>query len=124
MGGVCAPYHVSDYAYRISCGKTGQANRQAASQMHETLVQTVALLRGRTNVASYQDCNYEGVHSNDTGHDDGDKRLEGRQRMRTHYFISRGHAFMMRSGLKVPTPEIPMPDLAVPYAAPMPGKNE
>lgn len=27
--------------------------------------------------------------------------------------------FMMRSDLKVPTPEIPMPDLAVPYAAPI-----
>jgi len=26
---------------------------------------------------------------------------------------------MMRSGLKVPTPAMPMPDLAVPYAAPM-----
>lgn len=26
---------------------------------------------------------------------------------------------MMRSGLKVPTPEIPMPDFAVPYAAPI-----
>ena len=29
------------------------------------------------------------------------------------------HTFMMRSGLNVPTPAIPMPDLAVPYAAPM-----
>lgn len=27
---------------------------------------------------------------------------------------------MMRSDLNVPTPAIPMPDLAVPYAAPMP----
>lgn len=26
--------------------------------------------------------------------------------------------FMIRSGLNVPTPAIPMPDLAVPYAAP------
>lgn len=31
-------------------------------------------------------------------------------------------AFMIRSGLKVPTPEIPMPALAVPYAAPIPGE--
>jgi len=31
--------------------------------------------------------------------------------------------FMMRSGLKVPTPAIPMPDLAVPYAAPMPAEE-
>ena len=31
---------------------------------------------------------------------------------------------MMRSGLKVPTPAIPMPDLAVPYAAPAPVKLE
>ena len=28
--------------------------------------------------------------------------------------------FMMRSDLKVPTPAMPMPDLAVPYAAPRP----
>lgn len=28
------------------------------------------------------------------------------------------HAFMIRSGLNVPTPAIPIPDLAVPYAAP------
>lgn len=27
--------------------------------------------------------------------------------------------FMMRSGRNVPTPAIPMPDFAVPYAAPM-----
>lgn len=27
---------------------------------------------------------------------------------------------MIRSGLKVPTPAIPIPDFAVPYAAPMP----
>ena len=27
---------------------------------------------------------------------------------------------MIKSGLKVPTPAIPMPDLAVPYAAPAP----
>ena len=26
---------------------------------------------------------------------------------------------MIKSGLKVPTPEMPMPDLAVPYAAPI-----
>lgn len=32
--------------------------------------------------------------------------------------------FMMRSGRKVPTPAIPMPDLAVPYAAPAPVKLE
>ena len=28
--------------------------------------------------------------------------------------------FIIRSGLNVPTPAIPMPDLAVPYAAPAP----
>lgn len=31
--------------------------------------------------------------------------------------------FMIRSGRKVPTPAIPMPDLAVPYAAPMPARR-
>ena len=30
------------------------------------------------------------------------------------------HTFMIRSDLNVPTPAIPMPDFAVPYAAPMP----
>lgn len=28
---------------------------------------------------------------------------------------------MIRSGLNVPTPAMPMPDFAVPYAAPAPG---
>lgn len=28
--------------------------------------------------------------------------------------------FIIKSGLNVPTPAIPMPDLAVPYAAPAP----
>jgi len=36
-------------------------------------------------------------------------------------FVALMHAFMMRSDLKVPTPAIPMPDFAVPYAAPTPG---
>ncbi len=31
--------------------------------------------------------------------------------------------FMIRSGLKVPTPAIPMPDFAVPYAAPIPEED-
>lgn len=39
--------------------------------------------------------------------------------------VARGElTFMMRSGRKVPTPAIPMPDLAVPYAAPAPVKLE
>jgi len=33
------------------------------------------------------------------------------------------HTFMIKSGLKVPTPAIPMPDFAVPYAAPAPKYN-
>lgn len=33
--------------------------------------------------------------------------------------ITQAPTFMMRSGRKVPTPAIPMPDLAVPYAAPI-----
>lgn len=32
----------------------------------------------------------------------------------------RKRTFMIRSDLNVPTPAIPMPDFAVPYAAPMP----
>ena len=31
--------------------------------------------------------------------------------------------FMMRSDLNVPTPAMPMPDFAVPYAAPKPVHN-
>lgn len=31
--------------------------------------------------------------------------------------------FIIKSGLNVPTPAIPMPDLAVPYAAPAPAHN-
>ena len=33
-------------------------------------------------------------------------------------------AFIMRSGLNVPTPAIPMPDFAVPYAAPAPMNDQ
>ena len=35
-----------------------------------------------------------------------------------------GITFIIRSGRKVPTPAMPMPDLAVPYAAPMPKEME
>ena len=35
----------------------------------------------------------------------------------------RVHTFMIRSGRKVPTPAIPIPDLAVPYAAPIPRQH-
>jgi hypothetical protein len=34
------------------------------------------------------------------------------------------HTFMIRSGLKVPIPAMPMPALAVPNAAPMPVSNQ
>ena len=63
----------------------------------------------------------ERVYGDDTSHDHGDERLRN--------FVSSNpctslqaslNTFMIKSGLKVPTPAIPIPAFAVPYAAPAP----
>lgn len=87
--------------------------------MHEAAEQTVVLSRRRAHVAGNEDGDDERVHGDDTRHDHGDEGLAAvsPRRCNHHEML----AFMIKSGLKVPTPEMPMPDLAVPYAAPTPG---
>lgn len=89
----------------------------------------MAVAAGRRQVLSDQDRDDERVDGNDTGHDDGDQTLEV---VRRESIDTRGvwgelelglPTFMIRSGRKVPTPAIPIPDLAVPYAAPMPRRK-
>lgn len=82
----------------------------------------VAVARGH-EVLGDQDGDDEGVDGDDAGHDDGNQALLGRACIISWLFVSlreawTGLTFMIRSGLKVPTPAMPMPDFAVPYAAP------
>jgi hypothetical protein len=71
------------------------------------------LVRRRPYVAGNQDRYDEGVHGQDTRHDNGDERLHI-ELLNVLYFGGRRPTFMMRSGLYVPTPAMPIPDLAVP----------
>lgn len=92
----------------------------------------VALSRG-SQVLGDQDRDDKSVDCNDTRHNDGDEALYRfeiypsapvQQSIPVKGFVSwmrgRRRTFMIRSGRKVPTPAIPMPDFAVPYAAPAP----
>ena len=112
-------YRVTNDTDGVTSRQSSQSNTEAASQVHETVEQTVLHLRWGLHVSGDKDCNHQGIHSNDTRHDDWDERLLLLAVVLfTRFFSTR--TFMMRSDLKVPTPAIPMPDLAVPYAAPMP----
>jgi hypothetical protein len=118
-------YRITNNADGIASRQSSQTDTETASQVHETVEQTVLHLRRRLHVSGNENCNHQGIHSNNTRHDDWDKRLWLLAFVR-HVRHLRGLAslclrtFMMRSDLKVPTPAIPMPDFAVPYAAPMP----
>lgn len=105
---------------------------QSAFANHPTLTRSFCAnirvqthCRCRVESSCDQDCNNETVDCDNTGHDDGNERLYsgfGLARVRMRKQSTRVLAFMMRSGRKVPTPAIPMPALAVPYAAPAPVK--
>lgn len=102
--------------------ETCHANRYTASEMHKATEQ--AVVRFRVEILGDQDGDDEGVDSDDTRHDDGDEALGTRATVswleRKDQDLGNGPqlTFMIKSGLKVPTPAMPMPDLAVPYAAP------
>jgi hypothetical protein len=67
----------------------------------------------------------QSVDGDDAGHDDWDQRLQsGRNVERLVVYSSQGYAdtFMISSGWKVPMLDMLVPDTAVPYAAPAPGK--
>lgn len=112
-------YRVTNNTDGVASRQPSQSNTEAASQVHEAVEQTVLHIRWRLHVPGDKDCNHQGIHSNDTRHDDWDEGLLLLALVPCTSFCS-PHTFMMRSDLKVPTPAIPMPDLAVPYAAPMP----
>jgi hypothetical protein len=80
--------------------------------VHESGIQRVRVVGRRLNVAGDEDGYDERVDGQDTRHDNGDQRLAmldgplaGAAAWRT---------FMIRSGLYVPMPAMPMPALAVP----------
>lgn len=112
-------YRVTNDTDGVTSRQSSQSNTETASQVHEAVEQTVLHIRWRLHVSGDKNCDHQGIHSNDTRHDDWDERLLLLAVVLfTRFFSTR--TFMMRSDLKVPTPAIPMPDLAVPYAAPMP----
>ena len=89
---------------------------------HNVLEQGNSLWRW-SQVPSYQNSYYKGVYSDYSGHDHWDQGLCDwiLAFIRTLSFPL-CCTFIIRSGLKVPTPAIPMPDFAVPYAAPAPAQ--
>lgn len=129
-------YHISYNSDCVSRRETCQPNTKSGRQVQTPGEQAVGL-GWRPHVSSDEDSNDEGVDGDDTRHDDGDERL---RHAVSHAFSecpSRpscpsallfryvpsarpSHTFMIRSDLNVPTPAIPMPDFAVPYAAPIP----
>lgn len=120
-------YRVSNNSDSVSSCQTRQADTETAREVHESVEQAVVLLRWRLHVAGNQDRNHQGIHGNNTRHDDRDEGLRVESAVVHSTILSLSchgnssmRTFMIRSDLKVPTPAIPIPDFAVPYAAPMP----
>lgn len=94
------------------------AERRGVGEVGDVREEGVAFLVRGVQVLGDEDGDDERVHGNDTGHDDGDQalwRVRRRCSVQGDGFERDGaHTFMMRSGRNVPTPAIPMPDLAVP----------
>jgi hypothetical protein len=76
-------------------------------------VRKQAVVLAWVEILSDEDGDNKRVNGNNTRHDDGDEALQKASAMA---LIEPGDSctFMMRSGLNVPTPAMPMPDLAVP----------
>jgi hypothetical protein len=68
-------YRVTNNADGVASRQSSQSNTEAASQVHETVEQAVLHIRRRLHVSSDEDCNHQGIHSNDTRHDDWDEGL-------------------------------------------------
>lgn len=85
------------------------------------LEKTVILPRWWLQIAGNQDRYHEGVDRYDPSHDHWYERLSVPKSVSVPWQLRCALlTFIIRSGLKVPTPAIPMPDFAVPYAAPIP----
>ena len=82
------------------------------------------LVRRRVHITGNEDRDDEAIDGDNTRHDDGNQGLHQSVKYITAINATEcrdrhHHTFMIRSGLKVPTPAIPIPDFAVPYAAPI-----
>lgn len=79
------------------------------------------LCRRRRHVSGDEDGDNETVDSNNTRHNyrnQGLVHVNNSCSAPERATVWMCHTFIIRSGLNVPTPAIPMPDFAVPYAAP------
>ena len=68
-------YRVTDNTDGVASRQSGQSNTKAASQVHEAVEQAVLHIRWGLHVSGDENCNHQGIHSNDTRHDDWDERL-------------------------------------------------
>lgn len=68
-------YRVTNDSDGVASRQSSQSNTKAASQVHEAVEQAVLHIRWRLHVSGDKDCNHQGIHSNDTRHDDWDERL-------------------------------------------------
>lgn len=68
-------YRVTNDTDGVASRQSSQSNTKTASQVHEPVEQTVLHLRWGLHVSGDKDCNHQGIHSNDTRHDDWDKGL-------------------------------------------------
>lgn len=116
---------VTDDTNAVASRETSHADGHAARKMHEAAEQAVARLG--VQVLGDEDGYDERVDGDDTGHDYGDEALAVTTSISDRLFHEATRAparerkeqrmkrtFMMRSGLNVPTPAMPIPDLAVP----------
>ena len=77
-----------------------------------------------THCTCNQDCYHERVNCNYPGHDHGNQGLHVHRQhsVDLHTLSAPLQTFIIRSGRNVPTPAMPMPAFAVPYAAPAPAQ--
>lgn len=69
-------YRITHYPNSITRGQTRQAHRETSCHVHEAREQGVALHRWGPYVAGDEDGYDERVDGENTGHDDGDERLD------------------------------------------------
>lgn len=84
--------------------------------MHESSIQRVRVVGRRLDVASDEHRDDERVDGQNTRHDNGNQRLAMWLDVAQSEFagLAARRTFMIRSGLHVPMPAMPMPALAVP----------
>jgi hypothetical protein len=68
-------YRVTNDTDGVASRQSSQSNTEAAGQVHEAVEQTVLHIRWRLHVSGDKNCDHQGIHSNNTRHDDWDERL-------------------------------------------------